>query len=78
MQKETSPENDDIQFWDRMNFLIGDERPFPWSERIGLNRSSFQSARSRCKKPLPKTLKQWAEKIGCSSDMIAQMTYIGS
>lgn len=66
MQKQTSPENDDIQFWDRMNFLIGDERPFPWSERIGLNRSSFQSARSRCKKPLPKTLKQWAEKIGCS------------
>ena len=74
MQKETSPENDDIQFWDRMNFLIGNERPFPWSERIGLNRSSFQSARSRCKKPLPKTLKQWAEKIGCSYEWLSNGT----
>lgn len=70
MQKESSIANEDVDFWNRMNFLIGDERPFPWSERVGLNKSSFQSARSRCKKPLPKTLKQWAERIGCSYEWL--------
>jgi hypothetical protein len=65
MQNEKSKDIEDIQFWERMEFLIGDERPFPWSERIGLNRSAFQSARARGKRPLPKTVKKWAEQIGC-------------
>ncbi len=66
MQNEKSKDVEDIQFWERMELLIGDERPFPWSERIGLNRSAFQSARARGKRPLPKTVKKWAELIGCS------------
>ncbi|WP_313043223.1 hypothetical protein [Acinetobacter sp.] len=66
MQNEKSNDIEDIQFWERMELLIGDERPFPWSERIGLNRSAFQSARARGKRPLPKTVKKWAEQIGCS------------
>lgn len=65
MQNEKSKDIEDIQFWERMEFLIGDERPFPWSERIGLNRSAFQSARARGKRPLPKTVKKWADQIGC-------------
>lgn len=70
MQKPKSPELEDVQFWERMDFLIGDERPYPWSERVGLNRSAFQSARTRGKKPLPKTVKLWAEKIGCSYEWL--------
>jgi hypothetical protein len=39
----------DAQFWARIETLIGDERPYPWAERVGINRSAFQSARSRGK-----------------------------
>ncbi|MHA3079518.1 hypothetical protein [Acinetobacter sp. ANC 5502] len=64
MQKDLI--DSDTQFWVRIETLIGDERPYPWAERVGINRSAFQSARSRGKKPLPKTVRTWAEKIGCS------------
>lgn len=70
MQNEKSKDIEDIQFWERMEFLIGDERPFPWSERIGLNRSAFQSARARGKRPLPKTVRKWAEQIGCNYEWL--------
>lgn len=70
MQKPKSPELEDVEFWERMNFLIGDERPYPWSERVGLNRSAFQSARTRGKKPLPRTVKAWADKIGCNYEWL--------
>ncbi|MDH1068498.1 hypothetical protein N5B96_03155 [Acinetobacter johnsonii] len=70
MQNEKSKDIEDIQFWERMEFLIGDERPFPWSERIGLNRSAFQSARARGKRPLPKTVRKWAEQIGCNFEWL--------
>lgn len=60
----------DAQLWARIETLIGDERPYPWAERVGINRSAFQSARSRGKKPLPKTVRIWAEKIGCSYDWL--------
>ncbi|MHA3102681.1 hypothetical protein [Acinetobacter sp. ANC 3791] len=60
----------DAQFWERIETLIGDERPYPWAERVGINRSAFQSSRSRGKKPLPKTVRIWAEKIGCSYDWL--------
>ena len=60
----------DAQFWARIETLIGDERPYPWAERVGINRSAFQSARSRGKKPLPKTVRIWSEKIGCSYDWL--------
>ncbi|MFN3289330.1 MAG: hypothetical protein ACK410_02660 [Acinetobacter sp.] len=56
----------DLKFWERMDLLIGDERPYPWAETKGINKSAFQSARNRKKKPLPKTVKAWAEKIGCN------------
>ena len=64
MQKDKTMENE--QFWNRMDFLIGDERPYAWAEAKGINRSAFQSAKTRKTKPLPKTVKDWAEKIGCS------------
>lgn len=68
MQKELN--DSDVSFWKRMDELIGDERPYPWAEKIGINRSAFQSARTRGKKPLPKTVKVWAEKIGCDYDWL--------
>ncbi|WP_213067266.1 hypothetical protein, partial [Acinetobacter sp. CFCC 10889] len=68
MQKDKAIENE--QFWDRMDSLIGDERPYPWAEEKGINRSAFQSAKTRKTKPLPKTVKDWAEKIGCSYEWL--------
>jgi len=69
MQKNNA-QNLDIEFWERMDILIGDERPYPWAEAKGINKSSFQSARARQKKPLPKTVKAWAEKIGCNYEWL--------
>lgn len=68
MQKDKATENE--QFWDRMDSLIGDERPYPWAEAKGINRSAFQSAKTRKTKPLPKTVKDWADKIGCSYEWL--------
>lgn len=68
MQKDKAIENE--QFWDRMDSLIGDERPYPWAEAKGINRSAFQSAKTRKTKPLPKTVKDWANKIGCSYEWL--------
>lgn len=65
MQMDVTQDRD-IKFWERMDFLIGEERPYPWAESKGINKSAFQSAKNRGKKPLPKTVKLWAEKIGCS------------
>lgn len=65
MQKDS-----DACFWKRMDVLIGDERPYPWAEKVGINRSAFQSSRTRGKKPLPKTVKAWAEKVGCSYEWL--------
>lgn len=60
-------QKDDAQsFWERVNTLIGDERPYTWAENKGINKSSFQSSRNRRTKPLPKTVKLWAELIGCN------------
>ncbi|MBV6550093.1 hypothetical protein KTN00_03485 [Acinetobacter soli] len=69
MQKDLN--DSDLSFWQRMDELIGDERPYPWAERIGINRSAFQSARTRGKKPLPKTVKAWSDKIGCSYEWLS-------
>lgn len=65
MQMDTTQDRD-LKFWERMEFLIGEERPYPWAESKGINKSAFQSAKNRKKKPLPKTVKLWAELIGCS------------
>lgn len=69
MQMDVTQDSD-IKFWERMAFLIGAERPYPWAESKGLNKSAFQSAKKRGKKPLPKTVKLWAEKIGCSYEWL--------
>lgn len=69
MQKGIT-QNHDLEFWQRMDLLIGDERPYPWAEAKGINKSAFQSARNRKKKPLPKTVKIWAEQIGCSYEWL--------
>lgn len=68
MQKDKATENE--QFWKRMDFLIGDERPYPWAEEKGINRSAFQSSKTRKTKPLPKTVRDWSEKIGCSFEWL--------
>jgi len=60
----------DLKFWERMQFLIGEERPYPWAESKGINKSAFQSAKNRQKKPLPKTVKLWAQLIGCSYEWL--------
>lgn len=64
-------QKDDAQsFWERVNTLIGDERPYTWAENKGINKSSFQSSRNRGTKPLPKTVKLWAELIGCNYEWL--------
>lgn len=68
MQKDKAIENE--QFWNRMDSLIDGERPYPWAEAKGINRSAFQSAKTRRTKPLPKTVRDWAEKIGCSYEWL--------
>ncbi|EOR07247.1 hypothetical protein [Acinetobacter tandoii] len=65
MQMDVTQDRD-LKFWERMQFLIGEERPYPWAESKGINKSAFQSAKNRQKKPLPKTVKHWAQLIGCS------------
>ncbi|MEG2262967.1 MAG: hypothetical protein RSC68_01185 [Acinetobacter sp.] len=63
-------QNRDSEFWKRMEYLIGAERPYPWAESKGINKSAFQSARNRQKKPLPKTVQLWANQIGCSYEWL--------
>ncbi|MBF7683947.1 hypothetical protein I2F27_11520 [Acinetobacter sp. B5B] len=57
-------------FWERIDVLIGNERPYAWAESKGINKSSFQSARNRGTKPLPKTIKNWANLIDCSYEWL--------
>lgn len=57
-------------FWNRIDVLIGNERPYAWAESKGINKSSFQSARNRGTKPLPKTIKNWANLLGCSYEWL--------
>lgn len=71
MQKiKTSREEAAAEFWQRMDLLIGDEKPYPWAVKHGLNRSAFQSARERGTKPLSKTVAAWAANIGCSYEWL--------
>jgi hypothetical protein len=58
------------QFWERMEQLIGKEEPFSWVARIGIKKSTFQSARERGTKPLIGTLSAWADLIGCNPDWL--------
>ncbi|WHP07008.1 MULTISPECIES: hypothetical protein [Acinetobacter] len=58
------------EFWERMDFLIGDERPYSWAESKGIKKSAFQSARNRQSKPLAKTVELWAQQIGCSYEWL--------
>lgn len=58
------------QFWERMEQLIGKEEPFSWVARIGIKKSTFQSARERGTKPLRGTLSTWADLIGCNPDWL--------
>lgn len=64
MQKDKKTDGE--EFWERMDILIGDSRPYSWAESLGIKKSGFQSARTRRAKPLPKTVEDWAQKIGCS------------
>ena len=45
-----------LEFWERMNTLIGDERPYSWAVRHDIPKGSFQSAYERKAKPLDKRL----------------------
>lgn len=53
-------------FWQRMQALIGNEDPYAFAARIGLNKSTFQSARERKSKPRATTLMEWSERLGCN------------
>lgn len=64
MQK--SKEQLAAEFWERIDTLIGDERPYVWVDKMGITRGTFQSAKTRGTMPLPKTVKAWAELVGCS------------
>lgn len=71
MQKvKLSSDEAAVQFWERMDSLIGGDKPYPWAVRHGLNRSAFQSARERGNKPLSKTVAKWAANIGCSYEWL--------
>jgi hypothetical protein len=68
--KKLSREEAAVAFWERLDWLIGDERPYAWATSKGINRSGFQSARERRTKPLSKTVQDWATKIGCSFEWL--------
>lgn len=58
------------EFWSRIDFLIGDERPYVWVDSVGIKRATFQSAKTRGAVPLPKTVKEWSKLIGCSYEWL--------
>ncbi|WP_448760966.1 hypothetical protein [Acinetobacter tandoii] len=68
MQK--SKEQLALEFWQRIDTLIGDERPYVWVDSVGIKRATFQSAKTRGTMPLPKTIKDWSTKIGCSYEWL--------
>lgn len=68
MQKTKSQKA--AEFWERMDSLIGEERPYSWAENRGINKSAFQSSRNRRSKPLSKTVELWAQQIGCSFEWL--------
>lgn len=55
-----------VAFWNRMEQLINGEEPFAWAARHGINKSTFQSAKTRCTRPLTGTLETWSTLIGCN------------
>lgn len=57
-------------FWQRMEQLIDGEEPFTWATRYGINKSTFQSSRSRVTRPLSGTLQAWANAIGCNIEWL--------
>ena len=64
-----------LEFWERMNTLIGDERPYSWAVRHDIPKGSFQSAYERKAKPLDKTLDKWAELIGVDAHWLKTGAY---
>ena len=64
-----------LEFWERMNILIGDERPYSWAVRHGIPKGSFQSALERKSKPLDRTLDKWAELIGVDAHWLKTGAY---
>ena len=58
------------EFWQRIETLMGDERPYSWCARVGINKGSFQSAYNRRARPLDQTIAKWADKIGVSSEWL--------
>jgi hypothetical protein len=59
-----------VAFWQRMEQLIDGEEPFTWATRYGINKSTFQSSRSRVTRPLSGTLQTWANAIGCNLEWL--------
>lgn len=68
MQKTKEQAGED--FWQRIESLIGEERPYSWCARVGINKGSFQSAYNRRSRPLDQTINKWADKIGVSSEWL--------
>lgn len=64
-----------LEFWERMNILIGDERPYSWAVRHDIPKGSFQSAYERKSKPLDRTLDKWAELIGVDAHWLKTGAY---
>lgn len=58
------------EFWQRVETLMGEERPYSWCVRIGINKGSFQSAYNRRARPLDQTINKWADKIGVNSEWL--------
>lgn len=63
--KQQSKQEAGAAFWERMEQLMNGEEPFAWAARYGINKSTFQSSRSRRTRPLSNTLQTWADAIGC-------------
>ncbi len=73
MQKnKPEKELDAQQFWQRLNELIGSAEPFAWAKQQGITKSTFQSSRERGTRPLSRTVKVWAEQIGCNYEWLME------
>ncbi len=58
------------EFWQRVETLMGEERPYSWCARVGITKGSFQSAYNRRSRPLDQTINKWADKIGIDSEWL--------
>lgn len=63
-------EKDQSSFVDRLKMLIGDEKPYPWANRLGIAQATFNRIWKDGWIPKGETLLLISEKTGCSIDWL--------